>query len=382
MNRAQPRAGLGFALGEGWRNAGASRLLGLLIAVLSAAVFGGIAVADALTVADLVTDERAWVAAGGQVLAVTNETGVPGYACEHLNGAPGVRAAVGLVHLNQRAALANAPEANLAVTGFTSGLAGFLTSPLPLDGVVMNTTAAADFGLASGQRLGLSLADPSDSNPEPDPTKPIVADAAGRRATPGTRVLTVTDLTILGDAYAAGVALPIAASGTVDTCMVWAEFGAKDTLMASLPGLLPGAGDKPTVVADRLVTGQFTRDYHAEYLARSWRWVPLAGGVALGLIWILIRWVRRSEDGLYQSLGAARPHRALVRLTEWTLYSVVGAAIAALAADLALALLRPAAGMQTHLIRSIALGLAASVATAALAGLLPARNPLDALKDR
>lgn len=382
MSRAQHGAGLGFALGEGWSNARASRLLGLIIAVLSAAVLGGIAVADALTVADLVTDERAWNAAGGQVLAVTNETGVPGYACEHLNGAPGVRAAVGLVHLNQRAALANAPESNLAVTGFTAGLAGFLTSPLPLDGVVMNKTTAADFGLTSGQRLGVSLAVPSDANPAPDPTKPIVADATGRRATPGSRVLTVTDLTILGEDYAAGVALPIAASGAVDTCMVWAEFGAKDTLMASLPGLLPGAGDKPTVVADRLVTGQFTRDYHAEYLVRSWRWVPLAGGAALGLIWILIRWIRRSEDGLYQSLGAPRPHRALTRLTEWTLYSLVGAAVAALGADLALALMRPGAGLQAHLGRSIALGLAASVTTAAIAGLLPARNPLDALKDR
>lgn len=380
MTRHAARAGLTFALGEGWRNACTSRFLGVLMVVLSACVLAGITLADALTVSGLVANEKAWTAAGGHVLVVSNETGISGYDCERLNQAEGVTASVGIAISHERAALSNAPDSNLAVRGATAGLSGLLASQVPLDAVVIDHTTATDFGLTDGQRLALTLTMVDEGATEPG--APIVVKSGERRATDGTRPIAVTDLTILGEQHSSGIIWPIAASGSVDECLVWAAPGAKETLMSALPGLLPGSGDKPTVVDNRLIVGQFTRDYHAEYLTRSWRWVPLAGGAALGLIWVLIRWVRRSEDGLYQSLGAPRPQRALLRLIEWTLYCLAGAALGYLVDSVTLALLHPGAGMQPHLLRSIALGLAGAVTVGAVAGLLPARNPLDALKDR
>lgn len=380
MRRHPALAGLSFALGEGWRNACTSRALGVLVIVLSACVLAGIALADALAVSSLVANEKAWTAAGGHVLVVSNETGISGYDCERLNQAEGVSGAVGIAITYERAALSSAPDSNLAVRGATAGLSRVLTAQVPLDAVVIDHATATDFGLTDGQRLGLTLTVVDEGATEPG--APIVVKSGERRAPDGTRPVAVTDLRILGEQHSSGVIWPIAASGSVDECLIWAEPGAKEMLMSALPGLLPGSGDKPTVVDNRLITGQFTRDYHAEYLMRSWRWVPLAGGAGLGLIWLLIRWVRRSEDGLYQSLGAARPQRALLRLVEWTLYCLAGAALGYLAAGITMALLHPGASMQPHLLRSIALGFAAAVAAGAVAGLLPARNPLDALKDR
>ena len=380
MKRVVP--GARFAIGEGWRNAVANHIAGVVLTVLSALVVAGICVADTLDVARLAADQAQWIAAGGNVLVVTNDDGVPARECEQLNHAAGVKAAVGVVRQIQRADLGNAPDANLPVVGVTAGLTTFLDAPIGLDTAVVSTRTAEDYGLSTGDWADLKLVGFNEQGLANGPELSAAA-AQDRQALSGVQRLTVTDLTILGEQYSSGIAWFIPASGTVDACLVWAQSGAKDTLRQGLPAILPGSGDKPTVVADRLVTGQFTRDYHSEYLGRAWRWTPLLAGAGLGVVWILLRWTRRSDDGLYQSLGVPRPVRALLHLTEWLVYALSGAVLGLTVALVSVEMIAPTApAILPHILRSALLCLAASVLTAAVAGLLPARNPLDALKDR
>lgn len=379
--RKEPGAHLTFLLGESWRNAGSSRFMGLALVLLSAFAFAGVATADALGVARLAADEAAWTAAGGQVLVASNPEGLSALNCERLNGATGVKAAVGAVRLRQRAGLANAPDANLAVVGVTAGIAGFLPSRPELDSVLVTARTAEEYGLTGGNWTRLSFT--SASEQAAGETDQAATDGDARQDPAPGRRIAIAELGLLGDEYASGVALPVPASGLVDACLVWAGPGAKPTLAETLADVLPGAGTKPTVIADRLISGEFARDYHAEYLTRPWRWAPIPVGAAIGLVWVLIRWVRRSEDGLYQSLGIARPQRALIRLVEWLVYSGLAAGVALLAGVIVTRMVAPdAAAAVPHVARGVSLGLAASAAAAAVAGLLPARNPLDALKDR
>ncbi len=383
MKRDRLVSSLAFALGEGRRNASSSHFMGLLLTLLSMLAFAGAAVADELTVAQLAADEAAWISAGGQVLAATNPDGLSALACEQLNQASGIRAAVGVVRLNQRAGLASAPDVNLTVVGVTAGVAGFLPNPPALDSVMVTDRTAQDYGLTNHQWVSLRLKSATQQGAADNVAQLASTQPGDRQELANVRRIAVSDLGLLGDEYASGVAMLIPASGEVDACMVWAEPGAKATLREALPGVLPGSGSKPTVVADRLISGEFARDYYSEYLTRSWRWVPIAVGVGIGLVWILIRVTRRNEDGLYQSLGTAAPQRALLRAVEWTIYSVVAAFVAMVLSIVGIELLVPSpAQALPHLLRSILLSLASSMAVGSLAGLLPARNPLDALKDR
>jgi len=382
--------GLGFAVGEGWRNAVCNRATGLVLTGLCALLFAGISILDALTVAQLTSDEAQWVAAGGDVLVVTNAEGISALSCERLNTAEGVQGAVGVAkQYDQRAGLGNGPDANLPIVGATAGIGGFLPERPPLDTVVVSTRTAEDYGLQNQAWIDLILANPTDqdavttTDDDEDVSDDTSTVLSSLQVLPGVHKLYVTDLRILGDEYSAGVLLPIPAVGRVDACLVWTQPGTRDSLRQALVGILPGPGDRPTVVADRLIIGQFTRDYLHDYLYRPWRWAPLPAGALVGLVWVLLRWVKRSDDGLYQSLGVSRPARALMRATEWAVYAVAGSLIGLTIALLIIELVVPAAPfILPHLVRSILGCLFASMTVAALAGLLPARNPLEALKDR
>ena len=384
--------GLRFGVGEGWRNAVCNRATGLVLTGLCALLFAGISILDALTVAQLTSDEAQWVAAGGDVLVVTNAGGISALSCERLNTAEGVRAAVGVVkQYDQRVGLGNAPDANLPIVGATAGIGGFLPERPPLDTVVVSTRTAEDYGLQGQSWIDLSLTntvsqDTVTTTTDDGQTTTTDATFSGFSALqplPGVHKLFVTDVSILGDEYSSGVLLPIAATGWVDACLVWTQPGTRDIVRQSVVGILPGPGDKPTVVADRLITSQFSRDYLHDYLHRAWRWAPLPAGGLLGLVWILLRWVKRSDDGLYQSLGVSRSTRALIRTTEWAVYAVAGSLVGLTIAVLTIELVVPTAPfMLPHLVRSTIGCLFASMVVAVFAGLLPARNPLDALKDR
>mgnify|MGYP000950593060 FL=1 len=363
-----------FALSEGWRNAWSGRGASISMILVIAATFAAISISDALVVGQLVADEAGWVAAGGRVLVAANEDGIEAADCERLNRVTGVIGAVALSRMPYRIGLSAAPEANLGLVGASAGLSRFLTAPVGQDAVVVSPELAASYGLADGGWTALlprsAAGDPSHSEPAPLPHE-------------GVHPLRVIAAPMLGDEYQGAVLVPMPTSANTFTCYVATEPGALDAVRAAIPAMLPGRGARPTTVADRLLGGAFAHDYPAEYLSRTTRWAPIAGGVLAGLVWVLLRWVRRAQDSLYATLGFRAWHRAATQGVEWVALLAAGVLVAGDAATITLV-----AGHHwdrstaVHVLRAVSMAAATATVVAMLATLLPLRSPLAALKDR
>ena len=246
---------ISLALGEGWRNAISGRAVSLVLGGICALLCAGVSAADAVAVANLVSEEQRWIAAGGNVLVVTNAAGpqsIPVLPCERLNQAPGVRAAVGVLKLPTRTGLGNAPDANLSIIGVTAGITGFLRDAPPPDAVIMSLRTADDYGVEGQQWVHLSVSVNSQTarlvgSESGTNGAQYSASALGLQMVPGVRRLAVRDVSILGDEYSSGVILLMPVTAWVDTCLVWVDPGTKETIRLALSGLLQGPGDKPTV---------------------------------------------------------------------------------------------------------------------------------------
>jgi hypothetical protein len=173
-------------------------------------------------------------------------------------------------------------------------------------------------------------------------------------------------------------------SGQADTCFVETRPGSEAAVRSSVATLL-GSSDRESsvLVGDRLMNGRFARDYVAEYRTRTLRSGPWAGGVALGVLWVLLRWLRRADDGLYASLGATWWDRMIIRQAEWLACLVVGCAgsLAVLAAVVA-RLGDDHWVAVTHGLRFVVMASLCASAISLASALVPLRSPMSALKDR
>ena len=91
--------------------------------------------------------------------------------------------------------------------------------------------------------------------------------------------------------------------------------GHLDAARRAIPTLL-STGGQDAVVADRLISGAYVRDFAAEYHQCGLKDAPWAVGAGVTLLWLLLIWVRRGRDGLYTTLGADGPTKAVIRTTE------------------------------------------------------------------
>jgi len=342
------------------------------------------ATADAVTVARLVADEQTWVAAGGRVLVVTDEAGgVPRAACAGLVDVVGVEAAAAVSRQPHTAALATAPGAAVPVVTATAGVSDLLGLPALGSQAVLPPSLATELRLDVGDRLTLLPAPWSVSGEFSGEGGPTAAtDPLDQPPSGPITVAAVADLGLLGEASSTGVLVLVAPLGLADSCFVRSTATGVEPLRDALPALLSIAGSQP-VVSDRLAQGRFVRDYAAEYDARPLRLVPWAAGTALGFVWLLIRWVRRGQDGLYATLGADWSVRAAIRMSEWSCalaVSIIGAWVTAVATSWLLG--APTAVALVHVTRSVLIGAAAATVMAIVATALPLRSPLAALKDR
>lgn len=343
--------------------------------VLLLAWAGGVPGAvDAATVSELVTDEQQFLSAGGDVLVVDNEPtganpgGVPASACVSLADAEPVHATAALTRLRDPATPTSARGgdiATFAASGDLWGLLGMRDSPAR-DGI-LTASIAERLGVADGQWLAL----------EPSPG------TLGERLPPTPIRVTVADTEPLGEAFT-GLLLPttVAADPVADTCVVRAEPAALDTLRSTLPGLL-ARGPEPARAQDRLFTGEFTADPSAALAQRPTQWAWTATGILIGLVWLLIRWVRRSDDALYATMGADALDRLLIRGTEWVLLAALGSAwgltggvVLAMALDVPYTLALP------YVFRHVAASFLLATAVVLLGQVRRSRSLLADLKDR
>ncbi|QSB13659.1 hypothetical protein JQS43_19070 [Natronosporangium hydrolyticum] len=306
---------IGVAAGEGLRAALAGRWPAAMMVLLL--VWGGIlpGAADAAMVAGLVADEQRFLDAGGDVLIVENDrrdgsgpSGVPAAACTALNESATV-SAVALTRLPQPAAPRHARGGDVPVFAASGDLWGLLgATASPERHGILPTTLADQLGVADGGWLAL----------EPSPG------TLGERLPLAPIRVTVADMSPLGDALT-GVLLPTTpvADPIADACVVRTDLATLDTLRATVPAHLQLGADPPTV-RDRLWTGEFTADPAADLAQRPLQWAWAATGPLLGLVWLLLRWMRRSEDALYATMGADATSRLVIRGTEWGVIACLG----------------------------------------------------------
>lgn len=356
--------------------------MSVALIALSAAAFAVPATLDVVAIDQIMDDELDWLASGGTVLIATNEdAGVLSGACENLNRTSGVAGAVALSRWPSPVALTIAPDSPVTIVGATAGVTALLAIDGPVTGLIFPDGLAHQASLRPGSFVQLGQMPPANTSGSDTPPSRALGDPPPSMPL---EVSAVEDLALLGDVLGSGVLMPVAAQGRADACFIRALPEHRDALRSLLPSVVgPPDAQTPTIVSDRLIEGEFSRNFVAEYQGRDLRGAPYATGVSVGFLWLLIRWLKRSGDGLYSTLGAGRTARASIRAVEWLF--TLGAAMA-IGPGISLAILAlldvPLVLATPQLSRALLAFVLSSSTVASFWALAPMRSPLATLKDR
>lgn len=189
------------------------------------------------------------------------------------------------------------------------------------------------------------------------------------------RAAAVADLSRLGAEFESGIVVGLAGSAIATQCIVESAPGLADVVGATLAAAT-STPDMPSEV--RRAHSDLQRDYAAEYRKRPTRFMPLGAGAAVGVGLFGLAAVRRSDRGLYRSLGLLRSALALIAFVESVIVLTLGAGLALPVAILATDL---AAGSTWARSSIVSASVAAAVALA-LHVTLRERSILALVKDR
>ncbi|MCJ7827017.1 MAG: hypothetical protein MUP36_02105, partial [Demequinaceae bacterium] len=306
---------LRLAAREGVDTARTGRWTSLLVVLAVAWASAVPGAADAVGVTQLVEDEHSWVEAGGHVFVVEGArtdgmpNPIPAPACERLNQYEGIDASFALTRTNASGSLSHIPGARPTLYEVTPGVYQFLGLEPDVEGTVIATSGFA-------RRTGVMDGDPA-----------IVI----RRAGFGVSAmesdlirLAVADASIMGEEFDGAFLVPSLVPETANACYVRTDAAHHTAVAAALPGLLSYNG-KPAIPNPRLFSGEFTVDYTTAYEDRPLRWVWVATAGALGLLWGIVQWFRRSQIAIYATFGAKAKARLVMQATEWGVLAGIGA---------------------------------------------------------
>lgn len=363
-------------LREGYSRFRYGRWISIVLVALTALGAAAGAAADASTVSGIVAQERAWIAAGGRVLVVTDEDGIAPARCDAVGQVPAVAAAGATTSIAERAHLASSPDASLRVVGYSPGLVGLLgLDSSASTALLISPETAASLGLTTGSRVRLeSSPGRTDDSVRAFSEEPL-------------EVVVVARLERLGDAYAGSILVPVSSERAADTCLIEARAGAREGVRSAAAALVGdgGSGGAPVVVQDRLLTSEFASDFRALYEHRDMAAIPWGLGLLLGVLGALIRWIRRADDALYELLGARRGQRVSIHFTQWALTTltglVLGAGMLAVWATLMPAIVEPSIVLSLGW-RFFAITMLSAAATTLLTLAIPTGSPFAALRER
>lgn len=379
---SRPRSGwrLSAVAAEGFATASNGRWTSVAIIVLLSWSIGASTVLDARAVSEIKDDEASWIEQGGLVLVASNRQsdGLDASRCEALRSLAGVDAAVGLTRRVVGTTATNVPGRQLPVTYVTPGIWAVLEEPeVEVGRVGIGDSLAQSVGVTDsswlelvGQRSAEVVVDQETGRTAPTGDIP-----SGRFSTHP------ISASVLGDIYADSIFLVRAPTGRVEQCIVRVSPGQRSALRASLPDLL-GTSGVPATVADRLVSAG-PEQFQERLSARSTQWLGALFGGIVALVWLLVRWTRRSSDALYRTLALDRPSLVLLRWIEWLTLLAIGMVwglATAVAGEIAVGAEGLPIGMSA--LRETVVVTGVSSALVALSLLMPAPSPLAALKDR
>ncbi|NOY55366.1 MAG: ABC transporter permease [Actinobacteria bacterium] len=293
-------------IGEGIRNVVSSGMRGLVVMAAFAGVVAGLFLTEVSFVDGVIKDQQAFTERGLNVFVVGVEDGTLQLdRCTELNRLDHVLAAGG-VRRAEQTIFSTAPGVRFQTVEVSGRLldvwARDRTPGLsaPISQFFVGQAAADELGLAAGVTV------------EPRGVAGVV------------QIAGVVDVSGRYEAASRWVMIPSVAAGDGDEC--WVEFApqAKSTAKGELLSWFDK--DELSIGIRSLVpTGEFTRDPLRSLLERSTQslWIP--GGALLSLIlWIGV-WFRRSELGLYQSLGMSTLDLYRLGWIETALIAVIGA---------------------------------------------------------
>lgn len=279
----------GAVVSEAGRNLASGTSRALLLALVLAAVLGGLAAADVRAVVDVLRGAHDFRAAGASVQVLDAPGGVDGARCQALAQVEGVTAAGALRSGDPVRALA-LPSLELTTWEATPGLLDVLTAPEPADrrpGLWLATDVADTLAAAPGRPLATAAGDATVAGVYPFPD-----DGRDR-------------------ALAYAVLAPVPATGTFDACWaeIWPPVPATTALLRTALEPTAATSDVPVTLGQLNPRLGTTYDGARLLAERPTRPVPVAAvvvGLALGLAAVR---ARRLE--LAAALHARVPRPAL-----------------------------------------------------------------------
>jgi hypothetical protein len=275
---------LGPVLIEALRGLRAAGTRSVLVAASAFLLVGLLSWSEFTTAQDLVRFEEEFTRAGGWVAVATNEGVLPSGLCESLVQRPEVVVS-GASATGSLTQVMTSPGTFFQSEVATVGAIRLWTdSALPAatlaDGLVVGQAAASELGLRAGM-----FTEPQGGSPM---LVAAVIDTAERNPQAQRRLISVA-----------------APAGLMDKC--WVEFspGTLDAGMALLRSVFDDPESEP-IVRSWIESDEFTRNTVEEFTHRpqAQAWAP-AGALIAILLWVGA-WSRRSELGLYRTVGTSR----------------------------------------------------------------------------
>lgn len=294
---------------EGAANFRAGRGRSITVVAVVVLAVCGVALGETATVDRIVEDQRRFIAAGGNVVLARGD--IDPRSCAALTAHDTVVASAAVRRLPE-ALQGGLPGQRIPLVVTTAGVVGL--APL-VDGTwPVSGELAASTGAAESDDLG---------------TGRLVA--LGQQTY---RVAGVVEMGRIGEDFDSGLVALGWTGQQSDVCVAEATTPATTTLESTLGALVTRAGSTVDV-ARRIPETAFGVDHPAAYENRSTRllWLPVGG--AVGLLWAAVMTARRSERGLYSSVGADGATTSAIYLVEFGLAVASGVAIALVASVVA-----------------------------------------------
>lgn len=282
---------------EGVANLRANAFRSLLMAVLCAVGFGGLAFLELRQGMELTDFAREYREGGAYVaIASVPGEGISGTRCESLNGTAGVVAA-GAWRGTGQDTFPTAPGVLFQAADVTVGVLKVWDTRHLLGagpGLVVGPAMAQELGLREGLVADF------------DAGEPVFVSGVG-------------DFARRNPQAARWALSPVSPEGTFDEC--WVEFqpGAYDGGREALAARFAEGSADPAVRPYRR-SDEFTRDPAEEWASRPQKWGWLAVSGALAGFGLVAAWFRRAEAALYLAVGTRRGQLAAMAAAEnWPL---------------------------------------------------------------
>jgi hypothetical protein len=360
-----------LAITEGAKNAMAGRWTSLLVLVFVSWVSAAAALANVIEVGALAQAEKEWVAAGAYV--VIAEPGrsdggeMDARKCDALARVRGIEAAFAVIGVNGTLGRSDISAGRTTRVEVSTGAYEFFgVAPPPGASVLATDDVLVPSLLQDRDRVGL------------------VGQRVGgeSEAQVVVEVLRVDGAALADDMVGAWMVAQVGDQSAV-RCYVKSDAAHIDAVVDYLPLALRTDASGPVVIRPRLSESAHGRDFEGAYADRQLASASVVSASVFGLLWGVLRWVRRARLAIYATFGAHRRALVVLQVSEWLSLSVPALVWSwSVTVCLGVWLGVDEGLLLTQASGHVLVAWAFSTALVIGVGLLPVGTLLDALKDR